>query len=67
MDDDDSDVMPAVHGSTGQPLFLNFTPDLSPQLATKKKPKSPKKASTYKVNGVNILNRYGACSPNNFR
>ncbi|KAK9767868.1 hypothetical protein K7432_001974 [Basidiobolus ranarum] len=38
-----------------RPLFLNFNADLNPQNTTKK-PK-PKKATTYKVNGVNILNR----------
>ncbi|ORX94559.1 HLH-domain-containing protein [Basidiobolus meristosporus CBS 931.73] len=36
-------------------LFLNFNADLNPQ-NTNKKPKA-KKATTYKVNGVNILNR----------
>jgi len=39
-----------------QPLFLNFTPDLSPQLMSKRKSKD-KKQMTYRVNGVNILNR----------
>ncbi|ORX94610.1 hypothetical protein K493DRAFT_189571, partial [Basidiobolus meristosporus CBS 931.73] len=38
-----------------RPMFLNFNADLNPQNTTKK-PK-PKKATTYKVNGVNILNR----------
>lgn len=40
-----------------QALFLNFTSDLSPQKANKKKSK-PKKQTAYRVNGVNILNRY---------
>jgi hypothetical protein len=40
-----------------QPLFLNFTSDLSPQKMSKKKPKS-KKQTAYRVNGVNILNRF---------
>jgi hypothetical protein len=40
-----------------QPLFLNFTSDLSPQKMSKKKPK-PKKQTAYRVNGVNILNRF---------
>ncbi|KAI8969244.1 hypothetical protein BDF20DRAFT_152821 [Mycotypha africana] len=39
-----------------QPLFLNFTSDLSPQKLNKKKTKS-KKQTAYRVNGVNILNR----------
>lgn len=40
-----------------QALFLNFTSDLSPQKMNKKKSK-PKKQTAYRVNGVNILNRY---------
>lgn len=40
-----------------QALFLNFTSDLSPQKMSKKKTK-PKKQTAYRVNGVNILNRY---------
>lgn len=40
-----------------QALFLNFTSDLSPQKTNKKKSK-PKKQTAYRVNGVNILNRY---------
>ncbi|KAK9704059.1 hypothetical protein K7432_010407 [Basidiobolus ranarum] len=38
-----------------QPLFLNFTADLNPQNGGKKQ--KAKKSSSYKVNGVNILNR----------
>ncbi|KAK9700772.1 hypothetical protein K7432_012031 [Basidiobolus ranarum] len=38
-----------------QPLFLNFTADLSPQNGAKKL--KTKKKNSYKVNGVNILNR----------
>ncbi|RUS35601.1 hypothetical protein BC938DRAFT_470493 [Jimgerdemannia flammicorona] len=53
-DDDELDIKERINSN--QPLFLNFTPDLSPQTATKKKPKA-KKNTTYKVNGVNILNR----------
>jgi hypothetical protein len=40
-----------------QALFLNFTSDLSPQKMNKKKSK-PKKQTAYRVNGVNILNRF---------
>ncbi|ORX82308.1 hypothetical protein K493DRAFT_307850 [Basidiobolus meristosporus CBS 931.73] len=40
---------------SAQPLFLNFTADLNPHHGGKK-PKA-KKNSSYKVNGVNILNR----------
>lgn len=58
MSDDDDDVKPEEPViNSNRPLFLNFTPDLSPQTATKKKPKT-KKNVTYKINGVNILNRY---------
>lgn len=42
---------------SSQALFLNFTADLSAQITTRKKDK-PKKQAAYKVNGVNILNRY---------
>ncbi|ORY05363.1 hypothetical protein K493DRAFT_275163 [Basidiobolus meristosporus CBS 931.73] len=38
-----------------QPLFLNFTADLNPQNGGKKQ--KMKKKNSYKVNGVNILNR----------
>ncbi|KAI8364742.1 uncharacterized protein BYT42DRAFT_590221 [Radiomyces spectabilis] len=40
-----------------QPLFLNFTSDLSPQKIGKKKSKAAKRQTAYRVNGVNILNR----------
>jgi hypothetical protein len=43
---------------SNQPLFLNFNADLAPQSSSKKRSKE-KKQLTYRVNGVNILNRYG--------
>ncbi|OZJ06045.1 hypothetical protein BZG36_01147 [Bifiguratus adelaidae] len=59
--DDDDEMLQIKHESgelpiTNGPLFLNFTPDLNPQMMSKRKPKSRKQHS-YKVNGVNILNR----------
>ncbi|KAI7894096.1 uncharacterized protein EV154DRAFT_499355 [Mucor mucedo] len=54
-DDSSQDESPPKRPIT-QPLFLNFTSDLSPQKANKKKSK-PKKQTAYRVNGVNILNR----------
>ncbi|KAG0170101.1 hypothetical protein DFQ28_003849 [Apophysomyces sp. BC1034] len=56
-DDDDSDSSMddavTIQRPNPQPLFLNFTSDLSPQKGKKK----PKKQTAYRVNGVNILNR----------
>lgn len=43
--------------SKGQALFLNFSSDLSPQKMNKA-PKKCKRQAAYRVNGVNILNRY---------
>ncbi|KAI8978520.1 Myc-type, basic helix-loop-helix domain-containing protein [Pilobolus umbonatus] len=40
-----------------QPLFLNFSSDLSPQKTSNKKKERVKKQTAYKVNGINILNR----------
>ncbi|KAK9687828.1 hypothetical protein K7432_014632 [Basidiobolus ranarum] len=61
LDDElEEDIKDELEDSSGdkkpdRSLFLNFNADLNPQNTTKK-PK-PKKATTYKVNGVNILNR----------
>lgn len=60
MDDDDDISDNSSQEEQGrqsnQPLFLNFTSDLSPQKSNKKKSKQ-KKQTAYRVNGVNILNR----------
>jgi hypothetical protein len=65
-DDDDDDLQPSGLNSSGsssptnqQVLFLNFTSDLSPQTTpSRKKSSTQTKKAAYRVNGVNILNRY---------
>jgi hypothetical protein len=65
-DDDDDDLQAGGLSSSGsssptnqQVLFLNFTSDLSPQTTpSRKKSSAQTKKAAYRVNGVNILNRY---------
>ncbi|KAF7731564.1 hypothetical protein EC973_009328 [Apophysomyces ossiformis] len=51
--DDSTSNSTTIPPPNPQPLFLNFTSDLSPQKGKKR----PKKQTAYRVNGVNILNR----------
>ncbi|CAO3593823.1 unnamed protein product [Absidia cylindrospora] len=57
----DSSIPPTTSNNTtppttSQPLFLNFTSDLSPQ-KTNRSSNNRKRQTAYRVNGVNILNR----------
>jgi hypothetical protein len=57
--DEDDDMTPVKHETSEHPngLFLNFSSNLTEQSFGKKKPKN-KRQTAYKVNGINILNRY---------
>ncbi|ORX95462.1 HLH-domain-containing protein [Basidiobolus meristosporus CBS 931.73] len=57
-DEDDGVESGSDHGTSSgaqSSMFMNFTSDLNPQSPTKKQ--KSKQSTTYKVNGVNILNR----------